>query len=66
MPELFLIVCLAGAPNDCRAVGLPLETNGMMACLQEGQLQLVTWTQEHPEYVVKSWRCGRPPQEASQ
>lgn len=61
MPELFLIVCLTTAAEKCEAVSIPLETTGMMACMQEGQLQMVAWKEEHPEYVVRSWSCGRPP-----
>lgn len=61
MVEMVLIVCLAAAPDKCEEKKLPVgEPIGARGCLYYGQLQAAEWAAQHPDYIVKKWRCTVP------
>jgi hypothetical protein len=61
MIELVLLACLQGEPRRCEEFHLsPLQPLGMQQCLTEGQLRLVSWSAEHPDWTIKRWTCGPP------
>ncbi len=54
------LACLVASPEKCEKIKTPFDKPaGMNACLREGQFQLARWQTEHPEYVIKSWKCAR-------
>ena len=58
MMELVLIVCLQVAPDRCeeRSIGLYPDMT-QMACMMQGQPQIATWSETHPEVRVTRWSC---------
>jgi hypothetical protein len=61
MFELIVIACLVAEPEKCERFSLPFqESMGMMRCMREGQFQIVTWEDEHPEWHVRRWICEMP------
>ena len=61
MYELLLFVCLISRPDDCHEKRLPFqEPMGIMECMRQSQLQLPRWQEQHPNLVVKRWRCTPP------
>jgi hypothetical protein len=61
MFELIVIACLVAEPDKCERFSLPFqEPMGIMRCMREGQLQIVTWADEHPSWHVRRWVCELP------
>jgi len=61
MVELVLLACLLKEPSRCEQHYVPTaETAGMMACVLNGQFQLVQWREQHPGWVIRRWTCGAP------
>jgi hypothetical protein len=60
MLEIVVLACLIASPDKCEEIKVPFdEPAGMNACMREGQFQLVRWQSDHPEYLIKSWKCER-------
>ncbi|HQT38908.1 MAG TPA: hypothetical protein PK231_05740 [Acidocella sp.] len=59
MIVLTLAVCLAGT-KQCREIVIPApnERAGFMGCMVAAQPSAATWISEHPQYVLRGWRCG--------
>lgn len=55
---LIFTACISG---QCREVQIPWD-GSLMQCMIFGGHQLAAWTNDHPGYVAKGWRCesGRP------
>jgi hypothetical protein len=61
MFELIVIACLVAEPAECERFSLPFQQPmGIMRCMREGQLQIVTWAVEHPAWHVRRWICELP------
>lgn len=61
MYELIVVACLIAQPARCEAFQLPFEQPmGMMQCMVQGQLHLVEWLADRPEWRVERWTCGLP------
>ncbi|MEK0083019.1 hypothetical protein [Benzoatithermus flavus] len=61
MIELVLLACLLKEPSRCERHYVPTaEHMGLMECAITGQLQIVQWRQEHPDWVVRRWTCSAP------
>ena len=61
MLELILIVCLQTAPERCEEIYLPRGPSAtVMHCMVDAQREAAAWTEQHPGYVVKRWKCGPP------
>jgi hypothetical protein len=59
MVELLLLACLLKNPLHCEEFQIPfLEPMGIAQCVYQGQLHMVQWATEHPEWVVRRWSCG--------
>jgi hypothetical protein len=52
---LIMLICLAGAPDQCRTEQVPTEAVMPMQCAMAAQ----EWAAEHPRYVLAKFRCGR-------
>ncbi|MFJ5488713.1 hypothetical protein ACIKTA_14410 [Hansschlegelia beijingensis] len=50
-------VCLQADGERCREERIEF-TGPAMACLVQVQSVLVEWGQDHPGWLVKSWKCG--------
>jgi hypothetical protein len=58
MMELFVVVCLLGAPDRCeeRSIGLYPEMTAM-TCMMQGQPHIAAWWATHPDLRVTRWTC---------
>ena len=72
MIELVMVVCLMGDPAKCRDVTLSFENpygteHGVtpQQCMQTGQIEMSKWIEEHPNYRIMRWRCGKAQKEQS-
>ncbi len=57
MIDLVLVVCLSGAPLECRRERLPFE-GPVYACAVHGQQVAAQWAESHPKWRIAGWRCG--------
>ena len=57
MIELFFIVCLVSAPDDCQEKSLLYADITPMACMMGAQPELAKWIAERPNYRIKQWKC---------
>jgi hypothetical protein len=57
MTVIILIVCLSGAPDNCREERPPVDAVSPMACMVQGQQIAAQWLEEHPKWFLKAWRC---------
>ena len=58
MIELIFVACLATEPAQCENKALQFaEDLTPMACLMGAQPQLAQWTNQHPKWRIKSWKC---------
>lgn len=49
-------VCLQSEADKCREERI--EFSGpVMACLVQAQTVIVEWGEDHPGWLVKSWKC---------
>lgn len=61
MYELIFVACLIAQPARCEEFSLPFaEPMGAMQCMWQGQLRLVEWAADRPDWVVRRWTCGLP------
>ena len=66
MIVLVLVYCLSANTKDCVEKRLPAENFGTPAeCTMGAQMRAQEYLNEHPKYMLKSWRCevGVPEQE---
>ena len=61
MIELIASVCMIADPAHCKDVRLNfVEQNvSVHECLFNGQLEIIKWTETHPDWQVAKWSCGR-------
>ena len=61
MVDLILTVCLAASPDKCRDEHLYFESHGsLMQCMFLAPTEIVKWSEQHPAYKVKRWKCAFP------
>lgn len=62
MLMLTFMACVLNQPNECKDVSLNFEAAALtpQSCMMDGQMEMAKWLEEHPNYVIKKWRCGRP------
>lgn len=60
MIELVVAVCMIDHPSECKDVNLNFEADNVtpMQCMMNGQVEMAKWIGEHPNWVIKKWRCG--------
>lgn len=60
MIELIVAVCMIDQPSQCRDVYLNFEGDALtpQQCMMNGQQEMAKWLDDHPNYVIKKWRCG--------
>lgn len=59
MLVLALSVCLTQSPLECKDVHLTYMADHAtpIQCMMMGQPEIAKWTQQHPKWQVKKWRC---------
>ena len=58
MIELVIVYCLATDAKACTEKRVPMENFATpVGCTMSGQQRAQEFLQEHPAYVLKSWRC---------
>jgi hypothetical protein len=60
MIEVVAAVCLLDTPSRCKDVTLNFEGDGVtpQQCMMMGQIEMAKWIGEHPQWVIRKWRCG--------
>jgi len=60
MIVLVMSVCLLAEANTCKNVHLAYSAQSVtpMQCLMGGQTQIAQWTNGHPKWRVKRWKCA--------
>lgn len=63
MIEIILSVCLIQQPDRCRDVTLTMMANSssLYQCMTYGQIKASKWSNEHPEWVLKKYKCTSRP-----
>ena len=61
MIEVVALVCSIQAPLRCKDVRLTFAANSVtpQQCMMYGQMELAKWTEGHPNWQIKKWKCGR-------
>lgn len=61
MVELLILACLATHPERCEGFRVPFYAPvSAFECMLQGQIYLQDWTEDHPAWRVKGWRCAAP------
>jgi hypothetical protein len=60
--ELVVFVCLAANVAICEEhhVSVALEPVPNSICMMKAMPHLAKWAGEHPQYVIRKWRCAVP------
>lgn len=61
--EIVLSVCLIGEPSKCKDVNLSFVNDHYptpFQCVHYGQYHASQWINEHPEYKITKFSCGKP------
>lgn len=59
--ELVVAVCLVANPAACEERRFQFfREGGLTGCMIRATPYLADWTAAHPEWAVKSWKCGVP------
>ena len=58
MLTILLTVCLQAEPTRCKDERIDFS-GSPMACLVQGSPIIAEWGSDHPEWTIKSWKCGR-------
>lgn len=67
MIELFFVTCLMAAPEICEDHSLLFEEqNGLFTCMLQGQNELARWVRDHPQEIVREWKCRYPTRDDAQ
>ncbi len=57
MIELLFVACLASAPDQCENKALQFSDITPRACMMGAQPQLAQWSNQHPKWIIKGWKC---------
>lgn len=60
MIELVFAVCMIDQPERCKDVTLNFEGDNVtpQQCMMNGQMEMAKWVGDHPNWVIRKWRCG--------
>lgn len=60
MIELIVSVCMIDDPSKCKDVRLNFmaEAVSVHECMLYGQVEIAKWTEGHPNWAIKGWKCG--------
>ncbi len=60
MIEIVFLACAIANPADCKDVRLNFMADHVtpQQCMMYGQHEIAKWSQGHPKWKVKKWRCG--------
>ncbi|GLK57395.1 hypothetical protein JOD31_003653 [Methylopila capsulata] len=53
---ILMTICRANDPSACHEERVEFE-GPAMGCIVSAQPVVVDWTDRHPEWTVKSWKC---------
>lgn len=60
MISIFISFCLLNEPNKCVDKQYDAVSNGLpYVCMREAQQQAALYLEEHPDYTVSKWKCGK-------
>jgi hypothetical protein len=58
MIELIIVYCLSTNTSVCIEKRVPMENfSSPMGCTMSGQLRAQQYLNDHPAFMLKSWRC---------
>lgn len=61
MIDLILTVCMVSNPASCKEERLAYQSRGSLAqCMMLSTPYVAAWAGDHPQWTIKSWRCGWP------
>ncbi|PBC00754.1 hypothetical protein [Mesorhizobium sp. WSM3860] len=59
--DLVLTVCLSASPGYCHDEHLNFESRGsLFQCMMLASSEIAKWSQEHPTFKVRRWKCAFP------
>lgn len=60
MLAIFITACMISDPNVCKEykINLSDEVTDTTHCAMSAAPHLAPWTEEHPGWQIKRWRCG--------
>lgn len=58
MLEIVVTVCLLAHAQTCQVERLPSAATSLVRCVSQAQPQIARWIEHHPEWLVKTYRCG--------
>lgn len=59
MIAIVISACLVGNPSVCTDYRVPLAVEvDAKRCMFEAQPHLPKWAEQHPNWMIKSWRCA--------
>ncbi len=61
MIQLILIACAMHSPHNCKQEKLTFHQPGLTvhACIMKGHFELAKWSNGHPGWEVKRYRCAK-------
>jgi len=62
MIYLIVTVCMISSPETCRDHRLPFMAENVtpMECFRRGQVELVKFMQDKPNWRITKFRCSKP------
>lgn len=57
MIELVFMACAVGEPNACREHAFQYVDITTMTCMMGAQPELAKWTNQHPNWEIRNWKC---------
>lgn len=59
MFALVVSVCMIDQPARCKDVTMNFEGSvpSQSRCMMGGQMEMAKWAGEHPNWVIRKWRC---------
>ncbi len=60
--ELIVFVCLAANAAVCEEqhLSVAMEPVPQSLCMVKAMPHLAQWAGDHPQFIIKKWRCGVP------
>lgn len=61
MVQIVMMVCRLGQPDLCEEQHLQFAWRGsLQQCAMSAQLYIAQWIGEHPQWIVRTYRCEYP------
>ena len=59
MISFIIQACLIADPKVCKDYSFPLDAGyDKTSCMMQAPPYIAKWSDEHPAWTVKSWRCA--------